>query len=414
MNVSTFGEKFVRDCGILQLMDDLGNAMAGGQEMIMLGGGNPSRIPQVEACLRERMTTGMADGDAFERLVGNYAPPAGDRAFRAAVADLLRRECGWPIDENNIALTNGSQTAFFYLFNLFAGRFSDGSHKKILLPLTPEYIGYADVGLDDDLFVSYRPEIEHLPGRQFKYRVDFDALRVTDDIGAICVSRPTNPTGNVLTDDEIARLHAIAKHNDIPLIIDNAYGPPFPGILYRAVRPVWDESIVFCLSLSKLGLPGARTGIVVARPEIAAAVGAANAVLSLAPGNFGAYMAHDLVRSGDVLRLSREVIQPHYARKVQAALDYLPEALRDVDYYVHAPEGAFFLWLWFKGLPITSAELYERLKGRRVLVVPGHYFFPGLPGEWRHTEECIRMNYAQDDAIVREGLAIMGEVLRGL
>ena len=414
MNVSTFGEKFVRDCGILQLMDDLGNAMAGGQEMIMLGGGNPSRIPQVEACLRERMTTGMADGDAFERLVGNYAPPAGDRAFRAAVADLLRRECGWPIDENNIALTNGSQTAFFYLFNLFAGRFSDGSHKKILLPLTPEYIGYADVGLDDDLFVSYRPEIEHLPGRQFKYRVDFDALRVTDDIGAICVSRPTNPTGNVLTDDEIARLHAIAKHNDIPLIIDNAYGPPFPGILYRAVRPVWDESIVFCLSLSKLGLPGARTGIVVARPEIAAAVGAANAVLSLAPGNFGAYMAHDLVRSGDVLRLSREVIQPHYARKVQAALDYLPEALRDVDYYVHAPEGAFFLWLWFKGLPITSAELYERLKGRRVLVVPGHYFFPGLPGQWRHTQECLRMNYAQDDAIVREGLAIMGEVLRGL
>ena len=414
MNVSTFGEKFVRNCGILQLMDDLGNAMAGGQEMIMLGGGNPSRIPQVEACLRERMTTGMADGDAFERLVGNYAPPAGDRAFRAAVADLLRRECGWPIDESNIALTNGSQTAFFYLFNLFAGRFADGTRKKVLLPLTPEYIGYTDVGLDDDLFVSYRPEIEHLPGRQFKYRVDFDALRVTDNIGAICVSRPTNPTGNVLTDDEIARLHAMAKHNDIPLIIDNAYGPPFPGILYRDVRPVWDEHIVFCLSLSKLGLPGARTGIVVARPEIAGAIGAANAVLSLAPGNFGAYMAYDLVRSGDVLRLSREVIQPHYAAKARRALACLPTALHDVDYYVHTPEGAFFLWLWFKDMPISSAALYERLKARRVLIVPGHYFFPGLPGEWRHTEECIRMNYAQDDAIVREGLEIIGDELRRL
>ena len=100
MNVSLFGEKFVRDCGILQLMDDLGNAMAGGQEMIMLGGGNPSRIPAVEACLRQRMERGMAEGDAFERLVGNYAPPAGDRAFRAAVADLLRRELGWPVDES--------------------------------------------------------------------------------------------------------------------------------------------------------------------------------------------------------------------------------------------------------------------------------------------------------------------------
>ena len=412
MRVSQFGEKFVRDCGILQLMDDLGNALASGEDMIMLGGGNPSRIPQVEACLRERMESGMRDGDAFERLVGNYAPPAGDRAFRAAAASLLRREFGWPITEANVALTNGSQTAFFYLFNMFAGRFPDGSRKKVLLPLTPEYIGYTDVGLDDDLFISYRPEIEYLDGRQFKYRVDFDALQVTDDVGAICVSRPTNPTGNVLTDEEIDRLHALAKAHDIPLIIDNAYGPPFPGILYRDVRPVWDESIVFCLSLSKLGLPGARTGIVVARPEIAAAVGAANAVLSLAPGNFGAYMAQDLMTSGDVLRLSHEVIQPHYARKAQAAVDWLPEALAGTDYYVHAPEGAFFLWLWFKDLPITAAELYERLKARRVLVVPGHYFFPGLSGEWRHTDECIRMNYAQDDAVVREGLRIIGEEVR--
>jgi len=82
MNASTFGEKFVRNCGILQLMDDLGNALADRPDMIMLGGGNPSRIPAVEACLRQRMETGLRQGDAFERLVGNYAPPAGDRAFQ--------------------------------------------------------------------------------------------------------------------------------------------------------------------------------------------------------------------------------------------------------------------------------------------------------------------------------------------
>jgi len=414
MRLSQFGEKFARDCGILRLMDDLGNALAGGEGMISLGGGNPSRIPQIEACLRERMERGLRQGDAFERLVGNYAAPAGDRPFRQVVADLLRREFGWPITEANVALTNGSQTAFFYLFNMFAGRFSDGSRRKVLLPLTPEYIGYADAGLDDDIFVSYRPEIEYLDGRRFKYRVDFDALRVTPEIGAICVSRPTNPTGNVLTDEEIDRLHALARQHDIPLIIDNAYGPPFPGILFKEVRPVWDERIIFCLSLSKLGLPGARTGIVVAAPEIAAAVAGANAVLSLAPGNFGAYMALDLVASGDVLHLSREVIRPHYQRKAMQALDYLAEELDGIDYYVHDPEGAFFLWLWFPGLPIGSQELYERLKARRVLVVPGHYFFPGLADDWRHRQECLRMNYAQEDAVVREGIRIIGEVVREL
>ena len=412
MKYSEFGDKFARHCGILQLMDDLGNALADDEDMIMLGGGNPSRIPQVEACLRERMEAGLSQGDAFERLAGNYAAPAGDRAFRAAVADLLRREFGWDLTEANVVLTNGSQTAFFYLFNLFAGRMGNGAHKKILLPLTPEYIGYTDIGLSDDMFISYRPEIEHLGDHLFKYRVDFDALRVTDEIGAICVSRPTNPTGNVLTDEEIDCLHALAKEHDIPLIIDNAYGPPFPGILFKDVQPVWDDHTVFCLSLSKLGLPGARTGIIIANERIASAMAGANAILSLAPGNFGAYMALDLMRSGDVIRLSREVIQPHYHRKALKALEYLRQEMDGLDYYVHDPEGAFFLWLWFEGLPITSQELYGRLKRRGVLVVPGHYFFPGLPDDWRHRHECLRMNYAGEDAAIRQGIRVIAEEVR--
>ena len=412
MNYSEFGEKFARECGILQLMDDLGNALADGADKIMLGGGNPSRIPQVETCLRQRMGAMLDDGDTFERLVGNYAAPGGDLPFRRAVADLLRREFGWEISAANVALTNGSQTAFFYLFNLFAGRMSNGTRRKVLLPLTPEYIGYTDVGLSEEMFVSYRPEIEQLDDLLFKYRVDFDALQVTDEIGAICVSRPTNPTGNVLSDEEIDRLHAMAKQADIPLIIDNAYGPPFPGILYTDVRPKWDEHIVFCLSLSKLGLPGARTGIVVASEPIVSALAGANAVLSLAPGNFGAFMALDLMRSGDVIRLSREVIRPHYHRKAMAALDAIRAEMAGLNIRVHKPEGAFFLWLWFEGLPISSQQLYERLKQRGVLVVPGHYFFPGLSDPWRHREECLRMNYAPDDDAVRRGIRLIAEEVR--
>ncbi len=412
MNYSEFGEKFARECGILQLMDDLGNALADGADKIMLGGGNPSRIPQVETCLRQRMAAMLDDGDTFERLVGNYAAPGGDLPFRRAVADLLRREFGWEISAANVALTNGSQTAFFYLFNLFAGRMPNGTRRKVLLPLTPEYIGYTDVGLSEEMFVSYRPEIEQLDDLLFKYRVDFDALQVTDEIGAICVSRPTNPTGNVLSDEEIDRLHAMAKQADIPLIIDNAYGPPFPGILFTDVRPKWDEHIVFCLSLSKLGLPGARTGIVVASEPIVSALAGANAVLSLAPGNFGAFMALDLMRSGDVIRLSREVIRPHYHRKAMAALDAIRAEMAGLNIRVHKPEGAFFLWLWFEGLPISSQQLYERLKQRGVLVVPGHYFFPGLSDPWRHREECLRMNYAPDDDAVRRGIRLIAEEVR--
>jgi valine--pyruvate aminotransferase len=55
--------------------------------------------------------------------------------------------------------------------------------------------------------------------------------------------------------------------------------------------------------------------------------------------------------------------------------------------------------------------LYERLKARGVLIIPGQHFFPGLAQEWPHRHECIRLNYSQDDARVHRGLGIIaGEV----
>ena len=94
----------------------------------------------------------LADGDAFEREMGNYDTPQGHRAFIEGLARLLRQTFGWEVGPDNIALTNGSQTAFFILFNMLGGSGADGVYRKIMLPLTPEYIGYADQGIEDDLF----------------------------------------------------------------------------------------------------------------------------------------------------------------------------------------------------------------------------------------------------------------------
>ena len=252
-----------------------------------------------------------------------------------------------------------------------------------------------------------KPEIEYLDAHTFKYRVNFDNLSVTDEIGAICVSRPTNPTGNVLTETEINKLCRLAQQHDIPLIIDNAYGTPFPNIIFTDVTPVWNEHTILCMSLSKLGLPATRTGIVIASQRVITAISGINAISSLAPGSFGAALALDLIRSGEIIDLSRTVIKPYYQQKAEQAVAHLRAELDGLDFFIHKPEGALFLWLWFRGLPITSQELYERLKQRGVLVVPGHYFFPGLQEEWRHKHECIRMTYSQDEAVVKAGIKII-------
>ncbi|MDH3468457.1 MAG: valine--pyruvate transaminase, partial [Gammaproteobacteria bacterium] len=328
---------------------------------------------------------------------------------------LLRSELGWPITPANIALTNGSQTAFFILFNIFAGQYEHGPNKRVLLPLAPEYIGYADIGIDRDLFLASRPGIDHLDEHIFKYRIDTDALAEFDraeDIGAICVSRPTNPTGNVLTDVEIDQLSNLARQRGIPLIIDSAYGTPFPNIIFTAATPIWDKGIIVTMSLSKLGLPGLRTGIVIADEDVIHSIAGANAILSLATGSFGPALTEDLIRSGAIMELSRQQIQPFYQNRADDAMQWLAEYMDGVPYRVHKPEGAIFLWLWFPELPIDSETLYQRLKQRRVLVIAGHHFFPGLQDDWRHRYECIRVTYSQDPDTVREGIRIIADEVR--
>jgi valine--pyruvate aminotransferase len=169
------------------------------------------------------------------------------------------------------------------------------------------------------------------------------------------------------------------------------------------------------MSLSKLGLPGTRTAFVVAPPEVASAVSSMMAVTGLANGNFGQAIAGPLFAGGEITRLSREIIQPFYRRKRDAALEAVAEYFpADTPYALHESEGALFLWLWLENSKKTSRELYRSLKERGVLVVPGEYFFFGDTGDdWRHRHECLRISFAMDDRDVREGLRLIGSEIAG-
>ncbi|MFA0215814.1 valine--pyruvate transaminase [Vibrio cyclitrophicus] len=410
MQFSKFGEKFNRYSGITRLMDDLNDGLRT-PGAIMLGGGNPAAIPTMLDYFNQASADMLASGELIAALA-NYDGPQGKNSFIKSLAAMLKETYDWDISEKNISLTNGSQSGFFYLFNLLAGQQPDGSHKKILLPIAPEYIGYGDAGIDDDIFISYHPEIELLENRQFKYHVDFEKLKVDDSVSAICASRPTNPTGNVLTNEEVRKLDKLARENNIPLLIDNAYGLPFPNIIFEDVEPFWNENTILCMSLSKLGLPGVRCGIVIASEEVTQALTNMNGIISLAPNSVGPAIANHMIEKGDLLRLSSEVIKPFYKDKSLRAVELLQEAIDDPRFRIHKPEGAIFLWLWFDELPITTMELYDRLKARGVLIVPGEYFFIGQEDEWDHAHQCLRMNYVQDDEAMQKGISIIAEEVK--
>ena len=393
-------------------MNDLGEIQSAQRPFNLLGGGNPARIPEVESRFRLAIEQLVRQDGNFEHFIGHYDGPQGNLLFRQSIAELLKKECGWPVAADNIAVTNGSQESFFILFNLFAGEHDDNQFRRILLPLTPEYIGYFDAGLGQDLFRTYRPKIEHLGPHRFKYRVDFDNLTVAADVGALCVSRPTNPTGNVLTDAELEQLRQLAAEHNVPLLIDGAYGLPFPNIVFSQATPMWDDNTIVCLSLSKIGLPGVRTGIVVANTQVTQAIRGANAILNLAPSSFGPLLAQQLLNSGQLIDLAENNIQPYYHSRLEQAMHWLDVALDGTPYRIHVAEGAFFLWLWLEGLPVSSDVLYQRLKVRDTLVISGSHFFPNSGASWAHRRECLRISYAQAPDQVEQGIRIIGEEVR--
>ncbi len=417
---SLIGEKLTARSGILELMDDLGRAMTVEPDMRMRGGGNPAAVPAMQQIIRERMVELLGEGDAFERMIGNYDPPQGNPRFLRAMAELLQRNFGWNVGPQNLAITCGGQTAFFYLFNLLAGQFGDGRKRKVLLPLSPEYIGYADQGLEERLFVACRPRITWPKGEtahEFKYVIDFAAVEAAlqkEDIAMMAVSRPTNPTGNVLTDAEVQHLAALAEKHGIPLVIDNAYGAPFPNVIFTEAKPFYAAQVILTMSLSKLGLPGTRTAIVVAPEKIATALGAMTAIAGLANGNVGQQLALPWIESDRILQFGSQILRPFYAERSAQAQAWTREFFNaaGVNWALHASEGAFFHWLWLPDLKISTRELYERLKRRKVLVVPGEYFFFGLDGDWPHSRQCLRLNYSGNADAVREGLLVIAEEAR--
>jgi len=398
---------------IVELMSDLGEALHSNPDTLFLGGGNPAHIPEFEAIVSEQMQLIASDPKLLHSMVGIYQSPQGSEELIAELVAYFRAQ-GWSLGPENICITNGSQSAFAILFEMLCKPSPERPSPKIALPLVPEYLGYADQLDSLDAFECFRPLIETIGDHEFRYHIDFERLSLSSDVAALCISRPTNPSGNVLGAEEVQRLGEIADFRGIPLIIDCAYGSPFPGIEFNGEPIRWQENRVFAFSLSKLGLPGVRTGIVVGDADLIQAMSQANTVKSLASGSFGPALFTQMLRQYSLDSITQEMLKPHYAEKREVILGLIKDRFAGLPYRVHAADGAFFVWLWFEGLPISSAELYQKLKAKGVLVVDGESFFYGNFSDWSHTRECIRLSYCSDVSVLEQAIGIIADQLSHL
>jgi len=413
--LTQFGNQMSNLTGVRAIMKDIIETLRAGQgqEFINLSAGNPVILPEVEQLWRD-CTAQLLDSSEYGEVVCRYGSSQGYDRLIDAIANDFNQRYNLNLTERNILITPGSQSIYFYAANAFAGYTESGALKQVVLPLSPEYTGYGGVSLIPEAVVAYKPSLEiDESAHRFKYRPDFSQLSINQDTGCVIFSRPCNPTGNVLTNEEVQKIAYLAAPFDVPVLIDSAYAPPFPALNFTEMTPLFGENILHCMSLSKAGLPGERVGVVIGDPQLVGVLESFQTNMCIHSPRYGQAIAARAIASGALADIATNVIRPHYQHKFEVIENTLDQSMpKDLPWFLHRGEGAIFAWLWLKDLPISDWELYQQLKQVGVIVVPGSSFFPGLREDWSHKHQCLRISLTATDAEIETGMQRLAKLVQ--
>lgn len=423
MKLSQFAEHYLQDSGIFILMKDLDEALNQNPNFYMLGGGNPGFLPEMQEYFYQLFKNLVDSKDQLLETIGIYDSPLGNQKFREELAIFFRQYFGWSITKENIAITIGSQNAFYILMNLFSGQASNSKKNlKILFPICPEYIGYEEIPLNKENMISLLGIPTPIDDFFFRYEFDKESFLnilnlYSEEIGCIAISNPTNPTGRILSFQELEFIKHYSTEYKIPVIIDCAYGAPFPNIIYKQQTFVEGEYLIYIFSLSKTGMPGIRTGIVLANTKIIDLIGKTQAIQILSPNRIGAFLLKERLKNNEFAYQCKKIITPYYLKKRNLAIEAILNFFKKEEVLIHESEGAFFLWLVFPKLKINTFELYKILKNRNVIIVPGNFYYPNLNEKLKNSnlyngDKSIRLSFSQSDEHILKGIAILAKTVK--
>lgn len=399
--------------GVRAIMKDIIETLraGAGQQFINLSAGNPLILPEVEQLWRD-CTAQLLASPEYGEVVCRYGSSQGYAPLVEAIANDFNKRYGLNLSDRNILITPGSQTLYFYAVNSFGGYTPSGELKQIVLPLSPDYTGYGGLSLVPKALTAYKPTLDiDEAAHRFKYRPDFSQLSITENTGCVLFSRPCNPTGNVLTEDEVKKIATLAAPYNLPVLIDSAYAPPFPALNFTEMTPVFGDNILHCMSLSKAGLPGERVGIAIGDEKWIEVLECFQANIGLHSSRYGQAIAALAINSGALVEISHTVIRPFYQNKFTVLETSLEQAMpKDLPWFLHRGEGAIFAWLWLQDLPISDWEFYQQLKQVGVIIVPGSSFFPGLDEEWAHKHQCFRISLTGTDEEIAAAMQRLAKV----
>jgi aspartate aminotransferase len=358
-----------------------------GKDVINLGGGEPdfdtpkSIIDAADAAMRAGMT--------------HYVNSAGLPELRSAIADKLAQVDGAPYDASQIIVTPGGKIALYI---------------ALLTIIDPG----DEVIIINPSWVSYEPLITMAGGRAVsidldpndQFKLDGNRIRAvcTPRTKAIIVNTPNNPTGRVLTEEEIRELgDAAAGHNAI-VISDEVYDRLVYGnhrFVSVASVPGLAKRTITVQSFSKgYAMTGWRLGyLALPRDLFDSALKVQQHMMTCTAAFVQKAGVTALIDSGEDVLLMKRRYEQRLA-KVADALNKIPGVSCPI------PEGAFYVFPEIRYKNYTSYQLATYLLDEAgVAVTPGEAFGALYTNH-------IRLSCAESDELLSEALLRMAKAFR--
>jgi aspartate aminotransferase len=319
----------------------------------------------------------------------HYAPPGGLGAARAAIAEHVSRTRRTEVLPRQVVVTSGSTQGL--MFAILA-TVDEGS--EVLLP-DPGYTIYpslVEMAGGVPVTVPLREDRGH--------RLDAAELRakVSPRTRLIVVNSPNNPTGGILTRDDLEVVAEVAERHDLLVLSDEVYG----ALAYGHERAPSIMSVpgmagrTICLdSFSKTyAMCGWRLGFMVAPLELAARLEALMFCGGLCASPFVQRAAIEAVTSAASAAAVRRMRAEFRRRR-----DVMVEGLNRIPgFRCHQPEGAFYCFPDIRETGVSDQELARRLLVEGgVAVMPGSLFGERGAGH-------LRFSYAASMDQIHEGL----------
>ena len=285
-----------------------------------------------------------------------------------------------------------------------------GSSQGILAALMSIINPGDEIIVTEPTYICYIPDIEMCGGKavviplkaenNFKLTKEELAAHITPKTKAVFLSFPNNPTGAIMTREDLKEITPLILDNDLYVISDEIYAELTYGRKHCSIAalPGFKERTILINGFSKaFAMTGWRLGYVCAPKEILDQVLKIQQYMTLsAPtmAQYGAKAALDLCIP-DVENMVAE-----YNRR----REYLLKSFKELGIDCFNAEGAFYLFPSIKKFGMSSREFCLKLLNEYdVLVVPGTAF--GDTGEG-----YIRISYAAS----MEKLAIFIDALKSL